>query len=120
MPLPPRRGSRRPRPYTSLAGFVGAGMAFGLLAASAKRCLQRQSGCGGPVAASRSRLVVAGVGVLAGAVARTWPRSAAVPAMFPAVLGYYMVDLWRGVYLALDPRDPLYRRTTPPRLQCAR
>jgi hypothetical protein len=108
MPLPPRRGIRQPSQYATLAGCAGAGMAFGLLAASVNAVSSANPG----VEALSQVLGVgwswAGAGVLAGAAAMTWPRSAAVLTMLPAVLGYYLVDLCRGVYLALDPRDPLY------------
>ncbi|WP_167040509.1 hypothetical protein [Salinibacterium sp. ZJ454] len=50
----------------------------------------------------------AGVGVLAGALAPRQRGTTATVTLLLAVIGYYLVDLWRGVYTFLDPNDPNY------------
>ncbi|TLM80827.1 hypothetical protein [Pseudarthrobacter sp. NamE5] len=50
----------------------------------------------------------AGLGVLAGAYAVRRPAMTAIATLLFAVVGYYLTDLWNGVYTHNDPDDPVY------------
>lgn len=103
---PAQTGSSQDRAV--MRWLIGAGLAFGALTAS----VNALSGSH-PVLKPLSQVLGsgwawAGIGVLAGALLVTRPSRAAVLTLLSAVIGYYLVDLWRGVYVALDPSDPLY------------
>lgn len=50
----------------------------------------------------------AGLGILVGALARRRPAVAAIVTLLLAVVGYYLVDLWNGVYTHHDRDHPGY------------